>query len=34
MTAPLANLATSELVLIFMAGATWEQQEATGLGDF
>jgi hypothetical protein len=34
MTAPRASLATSEFVLIFMAGATCEQQEATGFGDF
>ncbi len=34
MTPPLASLAGSELVWIFIAGATWEQQLATGLGDF
>jgi len=33
-TPPLANLATYEFVLIFIAGATCEQQEATGFGDF
>lgn len=34
MTPPLAKRATYELVLIFMAGATCEQHDATGLGDF
>lgn len=34
MTPPRASLATSEFVLIFMAGATCEQHEATGFGDF
>ena len=34
MTAPRANLATSELVFIFIAGDTCEQHEATGFGDF
>ena len=33
-TPPLACRAYSEVVWIFMAGATCEQQEATGLGDF
>jgi hypothetical protein len=33
MTPPLARRATYEFVLIFMAGATCEQHEATGLGD-
>ena len=34
MTPPRASLATYELVLIFIAGATCEQHEATGFGDF
>jgi len=34
MTPPLANLAFYELVLIFIPGATCEQHEATGFGDF
>jgi len=34
MTAPLASLVVSELVLIFMAGATCEQHDAIGFGDF
>jgi len=33
-TAPRASRVASELVLIFMAGATCEQQEAIGFGDF
>jgi hypothetical protein len=33
-TPPRANLAVSEVVLILIAGATCEQHEATGLGDF
>jgi len=34
MTPPRAILATYELVFIFIAGATCEQQLATGFGDF
>jgi len=33
-TPPRANLATYEFVLIFIAGATCEQHDATGFGDF
>ena len=34
MTPPRAKRATYELVLIFIAGATCEQHDATGFGDF
>lgn len=34
MTPPLAILAASEVVCIFMAGATCEQHDAIGLGAF
>ena len=34
MTPPLAIRAGSDVVLMRMAGATWEQQDAIGLGAF